>query len=324
MWHHHNDKKRMMPIICNAKIAGAQFYDMVCKQPLQGCIHSVFDRVVNMEVPVDNLPDTLFSFGREDVSIAPAMLVTDVGKDMSMGSLGLKQGDRFDIHAGYLSISGLYIRTSGVQVWKPVDPADFQHAGLCSKRELTARIYEISKALNTNNRGTALPSAVLNQATSEFSYYDMTASRKLVVQANHLLQHSLNGTHPGDAIDALLGFGLGLTPSGDDIIAGYLYGLCYVERYTGNEAAWRGVMINNLKQKLSMTNRISRHFLRYAMMGLWSKDIESFLLDMTGMRTINCMNSAQRLTSFGASSGYDILTGICIGLIAGYRSLIKE
>ena len=313
-----------MPIICKARIAGVQFYEMIRKQPLQGYIHSVFDRVVNIEVPIDSLPDILFSFGRVDVSPAPAMLVTDVGKDVSLGSIGLKQGDWVRVHPGYISSSKLDISTSGVQVWEPFGAAVVQQTDLCSHSELIERIKKTISALNTNSRGAALPNAVFNQAAGEYSNFDQPASQELVMRANDLLCHALSGTHSNEAIDALLGFGLGLTPSGDDIIAGYLHGLCYVERYTGNVVAWKDDMITNLEQKLSRTNRISRHFLRYAMKGLWSEDIESFLLDVTRKKTICCLNSAQRLTSFGASSGFDILTGICIGLLAGYWSLLKE
>ena len=313
-----------MPIICNAKIAGVQFFRMIHNQPLLGHIHSVFDRVVNIEVLNDSLPDTLFSFGREDVSLAPAMLVTDIRKNVSLGSLGLKQDDSVQVYAGYLSASKLTISTSSVQVWKPIGAVEIQQNGLCSHSELIERIDSIISALSTNNKETSLPSAVFNNAANEFSNDDKPTNQELVMRAKNLLQNALNETYSNEAIDALLGLGLGLTPSGDDVIAGYLHGLCYAERYAGNEVAWKDDMITNLEQNLSRTNRISRHFLRYAMKGLWSEDVERFLLDVTGNSSISFINSAQRLTSFGASSGYDILLGICIGLLAGYRSLIKE
>ena len=313
-----------MPIICNAKIAGVQFFEMIHKQPLVGYIHSVFDRVVNIEVLNDSLPDTLFSFGREDVSIAPAMLITDIGQDVSLAAIGLIQGDWVKVHTGYLTTSTLTISTAAVKVWKPACAAEIRKIDFCSFNELMTRIKEIAMALNKNNQGAHLPSAVFNQSARKSSFRNEPASQELVGRTKNLLLHALDGTHPGEAIDSLLGFGLGLTPSGDDVIAGFLHGICYVERYSGNIALWKDSMITDLEQQLSRTNRISRHFLRYAMKGLWSEAIQSFLMDATDRKTTNFLQSARRLTSFGASSGYDILTGICIGLLAGYRSLIKE
>ena len=313
-----------MPIICNAKIAGVQFLEMIHQQPLHGYIHSVFDRVVNIEVLKDSLSDTLFSFGREDVSLAPAMLVTDIGQNVPLGRFGLKQGDWVQLYSGYISTSKLSINTSSVQVWKPVSAAEIQQNDLCSYNELLARINSMIKALSTNNQGASLPYAVFNDAATEVSNDDKSTNRELIIRVTELLQHALNGTYSNEVIDALLGFGLGLTPSGDDIIAGYLHGLSFIERFTCNEVAWKEDMVTKLEQKLSRTNRISRHFLRYAIKGLWSKDIEQFLLDVTSKGIICSLNSAKRLTSFGASSGFDILTGICIGLLAGYSSLMKE
>ncbi|QDJ12921.1 hypothetical protein CEP45_03230 [Mergibacter septicus] len=96
----------------------------------------------------------------------------------------------------------------------------------------------------------------------------------------------------------LLGLGIGLTPSGDDYIVGYMAG--YYSQHQGILPEFR--LLANLAQ--SKTNEISANYLNNASNRLFKQEI----LDMVNnISDEDCINN---LLNMGFSSGQDILYGI--------------
>jgi hypothetical protein len=122
---------------------------------------------------------------------------------------------------------------------------------------------------------------------------------------------------PPPAIDALIGLGPGLTPSGDDFLCGAMAALHYLHRA---DVASRLAAI--VLPRLSATNLISAAYLRCASTG----DASSVLFDV-----LDCLHAAdelllaQRLDAVdrvGHTSGWDCLAGagaVCAE-IAVFRS----
>lgn len=108
-----------------------------------------------------------------------------------------------------------------------------------------------------------------------------------------------------DAVRALVGLGPGLTPTGDDILAGTLLTLHALGRKT--EA---GKMAVALKPHASEgTNPISLAHLRTAASGLGAAPFHDMLNELLlgGESLDQCL---RRIDAIGHSSGWDILTGI--------------
>jgi hypothetical protein len=108
-----------------------------------------------------------------------------------------------------------------------------------------------------------------------------------------------------DSVCDLIGLGMGLTPAGDDYLAGVLIGL----RYCRRDAA-----ANTLSQFLQShlgqrTNRISRAHLACVCAGCYQGIIVDLLaaLDEHPQRVVS---AAQRLVAFGHTSGMDLLGGL--------------
>lgn len=124
--------------------------------------------------------------------------------------------------------------------------------------------------------------------------------------------HYLEGTRQ------LRGVGPGLTPSGDDILCGFLYALS-----TG-DSTWdtaRDIIYTNARG----TNPISNHFLVSAQKGLFFEHIKQFTeLSLRFMQALSehasphpsqheLENSCKRVLEHGATSGADTLIGLLHG-----------
>jgi hypothetical protein len=112
----------------------------------------------------------------------------------------------------------------------------------------------------------------------------------------------------------LCGRGAGLTPSGDDILAGWmsinwlLYGPlpCLLEAYQ------QIIAIAN-----QQTHLLSRCWLGYAAEGNAAQPILTLLNALTGDSETELATTAQAVVAMGATSGHDLLQGILLGL-AGF------
>lgn len=116
------------------------------------------------------------------------------------------------------------------------------------------------------------------------------------------------------AADLLFGMGLGLTPSGDDVVAGLLlvlrrWGLLTPFEKTGADLARRLV-----EGSAGRTTRISQAILANAAEGYADERLLKALDGMvTGERTPEAC--AKLLARYGGSSGVDALVGMAVGLM---------
>ncbi|MHA7844856.1 oxamate carbamoyltransferase subunit AllH family protein [Serratia sp. D1N4] len=115
-------------------------------------------------------------------------------------------------------------------------------------------------------------------------------------------------------VTALIGFGRGLTPDGDDYLLGYLTALWPWRQHPAiatHDATLRSI----IGSQLSRTNDISRHYLARALEGHVSQPIcDLMLLLDTEAAATQIQAAAQQVMQFGASSGVDCLAGLLHGL----------
>jgi hypothetical protein len=111
--------------------------------------------------------------------------------------------------------------------------------------------------------------------------------------------------------EGLVGMGEGLTPSGDDLIGGVLFGLAML-REAGAGLAWcsPSMVASFLEASRTHTNLISAAFLGDHAAGHASEPLHRFALAllMDGPLEIAC-RAASDLIQIGHSTGWDLLTG---------------
>ena len=119
------------------------------------------------------------------------------------------------------------------------------------------------------------------------------------------------------AIEALIGLGSGLTPSGDDLLAGYMAGLwCTVRKQKE-----RVQFIRELGKKvigLSVrTNDISRTYLFHAARGQVSSPLAALADAISrGDKSEHLLEVAEKAMQNGSTSGMDAVTGLLVGISA--------
>ena len=116
--------------------------------------------------------------------------------------------------------------------------------------------------------------------------------------------HDLRG-----ALDALAGLGPGLTPAGDDVLAGVLL----VER------AWRGEAAEASLVDLAgeaRTNDVARAFLTWAARGQSIEPVHRFLAATSGQDGVRARDALRSLSAVGHTSGADLALGVRLALRA--------
>ena len=120
-------------------------------------------------------------------------------------------------------------------------------------------------------------------------------------------------------IKKLLGLGLGLTPSADDVLLGMLYVFRALPQYCPEPAALFRACI--ARQCDLHTNQISAAYLKSIMAGAPFERMESVFRGLCGAELLDI----QQLTQIGSSSGSEMLLGMLIALrICGYDVAQEE
>ncbi len=116
-----------------------------------------------------------------------------------------------------------------------------------------------------------------------------------------------------DARGSLLGFGPGLTPAGDDVIAGFLVASVALGRLA--PGSWE---IGREAQHLTST--ISLAYLRGAAVGQAIAPVHEIFTAAIAGDAGECEAACQRLAAAGATSGADIALGLYGGIAGAYPS----
>ncbi len=115
-----------------------------------------------------------------------------------------------------------------------------------------------------------------------------------------------------DFPDMIIGKGLGLTPSGDDI----LVGLLAILQTTGQNKKLVEKIKNSIENKgKARTTDISYEYLHYAVQDKFSKAVKETCIDLIMGDKYKVLNSATRLINMGHTSGVDTLRGILLGAV---------
>ncbi len=108
-----------------------------------------------------------------------------------------------------------------------------------------------------------------------------------------------------------MGLGIGLTPTGDD----YLAGLCSVLFISGNPwLKYRDVFISALEAGKEKTTLLSAITLREAIFQRYRERIHHFIFKLTQGESHELAQSINEIKQIGSSSGCDMLYGMADAL----------
>lgn len=114
------------------------------------------------------------------------------------------------------------------------------------------------------------------------------------------------------SIKNLIGFGQGLTPSGDDFLVGFLSSFYFFE-LSDDLLILKNYIKSTIFDLKENTNFLSKKFLEYALFDRYSEIILDFLNTLYEDKD-SIIISFNDLLKFGCTSGFDIIIGIINGI----------
>jgi hypothetical protein len=151
---------------------------------------------------------------------------------------------------------------------------------------------------------------------------DKTARTRVSFTAGKVMRALVDATQRFDlagisAVQTLIGLGSGLTPSGDDLLAGYIAGLWCTVSEKSDRAQFIAGFGKKIVQLSHLTNDISRTYLFHAAHGQVSSRLAMLAEEISRERKPEyILEAAESAIQIGNTSGMDAVTGLLVGISA--------
>jgi hypothetical protein len=286
------------------QLHAASIGEAVPRDNFNARIQSMFDSAVNLRLASQ---DRLITILRSDHYELPQG-IRIANKVISLQSLtvGLRAASR----GGILRFDSapLAIDLRGAHLWR------------CRVRDLNTDMNlpvaqkAWSTSLNLLTKGQRLKSTEI-VADDLFqrdrgSALSQRMSKPVVQLIQSAEQFEVQGS--AQAAEKMIGLGPGVTPSGDDILIGFLAGLWSRAGQHDKQLSFVRLFGNEIIKLAKQTSEISRTYLYHATQGQFSSSLSTLAEAIsTGIGVEHATQEAMRV---GHSSGMDSVTGLLIGL----------
>ena len=262
-----------------------------CHASMVGRIHSRYARILNIQTPDGQLL-TLQGPGPLQAPCAASL-----AEDLERWAPHLAPGDL--VVQGHPSSAVLRLSTIGATLWD-------------------GRLLPLANLTATKCRDTAAKLARwLDQNAKEQGITPVLAARHGAAARSPLHRRLSDALMPmptsrhvsagsiGEMAAQLIGLGEGLTPSGDDLLVGFLavLHLTGAAAVLSNAPAWLEPLVAN-------TTDLSAAFIRCALEGHFSEPMVRFLHALYSIKPCDWQTPAADLARVGHSSGVDAMVGI--------------
>jgi len=241
-------------------------------------VESVFRRALNLVAP----DGSLLTIHSRDGLHGPGSLLTDLEDCRLLG----KVGDEIEISSSSINLDGRLVKLDTCVFYSS------RRLPIQTQPKIIA-VDWLEKELSKK----ATSSSFWSQADD---YFSQAISKKLNLARRDFLQDP----NSIKSASQLIGLGIGLTPTGDD----YLLGFLAVTKLSAHRTEAIDKLSGNIRELMTRTTRISQHFLKAATENQFSDLTYDFLVSMeNGQKD---QKALEALMSYGASSGSDIATGM--------------
>lgn len=283
--------------IVDARSADVRLLRRLEEEGLQGRLHSLFDRAVNIE----DSAGELFTLACRTLDDAPATIVVDVE---SFDAAGLALNDRVSGRGRTLRLgSAVEIRLAACAAWDARLPA---YPPSCAP--LPARLLQARSVLERHGHGGGM--VARREGAGGFARAVETA---LAQRSSSLLDALARADFASARAHAasMIGLGPGLTPAGDD----FLLGLFAVLNVPGSPCkGWLGGGTEVVAGAGHATNPISLAALTHAARGRVRESV-LHLIECLLLGPADGVSAAmRRVLAIGSTSGADIACGLLAGL----------
>lgn len=261
-------------------------------------VHSVFTRAINMEWADSGQLCTMKSRGLDN---APNSVIVDIE---SWEPMRIRPGDTVTLDHDAIRAPGFSVLLTDVPLWSP---------SLTRLPLGRAPIHELRDLIDAEGVRGGI------QSVADGTLLQRETSRMLAEATTGIVEALVSGQT--DLIEhhahRLVGLGPGLTPAGDDFLAG-LAVACALSDGPGH--THKATFIRLSLACSGRTNAISHATFVQAAHGRVEESITSLLLAMSRNDVTSMREYARRVIGIGTTSGTDILSGILAGLVVDHRA----
>ena len=276
----------------------------VPRQNFDAVIQSVFDSAVNLRLAQeDRLITVLLS---EHYELPQGIRIAAKGVPLHSLTMGLGAAARRGILR--LDSSPLIIDLRGAPVWKCRVQELNMDMSAPSAQAAWSTIWELLNQEQRLRRTDIIADDLFQKDTGSPLTRRMSAPvTKLIASTEQFdVETSVQATQK------MIGLGPGVTPSGDDILIGFLAGLWSLAGEDRQLLTFLRLFGDALMQIAAQTSEISRTYLYHAIQGHFSSSLSNLAeAIVTGSAVEQPAQIAMRV---GHSSGLDSVTGLLLGL----------
>lgn len=277
-----------------------------------GGVLAVYDRAVYLETE----PGALAVLVPEGVGNGPGYIV--VGECGALGNLSLEADDRFLIRSGRIEIGGgkFVVIANSAKKWD----THLQFPGCPSLEELEPSFRVVIEIAGSKKSADGL-SEFFGKIDELFGMGAEAAHLPLYKKVFDFAR-SLAAREPEKvkaAAEPLIGLGMGLTPSCDDMLVGscaFLHALSFSDSHRKSSLTLLSALDKAIGRQSEKTTPISRHFLKAAVRGRFIERVKDLLYAIFSGDGKRLEGAMERVLGYGATSGIDLIFGIALGFRA--------
>ncbi|WP_369309506.1 DUF2877 domain-containing protein [Providencia rettgeri] len=276
--------------------ADSHFLNLLHQPRSLGKIEQVFNKAINFTVE-----NTLYTLLCSQLDNAPNSCRL-INKEFSL--LTLKEGDPIYLSNKEWNIGENYtISFSLCRHWQPII-ISFDSEKLTNKNYLLyieAQIKNLDFILHDNS------SSLFNYQGDNLFY--LTVSKKLIQLRLNLIESLINKDQQSISkiIKQLVGLGIGLTPSGDDYLVGFM---AFILLKGHPASALFPAFYHGITQSKGQTTPISAITLEKALNQEYRENMHQLIQSLVNATKTNVYPQFLEILNIGSSSGSDILFGL--------------
>jgi hypothetical protein len=281
-----------------------------------GEVHSTFERAFNALIS-----DELVGITRSDVPNGPFSVITDVKLNEGMQSL-VDNGEGIKVDADFIYFrKGLVISLKGAKIWWPQRGVKKPIYKKLVKRNLSL-VKEIASHRNDGFGGLVRHIEKIIYGTpinyDQLNHVSRSGLPSIISLVGAVKTEDL--ALVGQSTKNLVGLGPGLTPSGDDLLAGFMASLRWAVNSFNGDLDSVDEINRTIANAAKGTTMMSEQIIARAVDGEVDETVEGLLEAVLNGQIEDVKDSTEKVLALGETSGVDSIVGILIGSLLGIET----
>lgn len=295
-----NPYKFSLQGILIGKNISAFFNNLSANESIRINVQSVFRNVINLKSS-----EGLFSIVTSKIGKHSAYIVVDELQNEDFLSIDISKNSAAIFSKDMLTIENkLSIGLNSAYLWEGILEKGFKWKLKALQRESLLYLQAALKIYTKEN--------------SAFDKIFINKDKYLSEAVKSLKLNNYESKFP--AFKYLIGYGPGLTPTGDDLLTGFMS----VLTSCGDRIYCKEALKQSLLANLKRTNYISCSMLLNAVNNIYHEHVQNLIYALFCESPENIFNCTRKLIDIGATSGSDLATGIYVGFLNVFELIGRQ